>query len=177
MTTADRPDASSLLAEMERRPGHGRPPSSVIARLDEMFYAGRAPDPLPDGFMRGRFLVPSSWEPADLIVRRVVPLGLWEGKRFDRAAGRGVNVLRVPHTGVTSSSSIERYPFETRVAPAATNPDVAVLAIDYDVGANPRWVRPVLDEVVEIEPGSLLGKVHLRRRSRAYAVGFFALGA
>jgi hypothetical protein len=50
-----------------------------------------------------------------------------------------------------------------------------VLRIDYDVDGNPAWLRPVLDEVVEVEPRVLLGRMHVRWGSRRWALGYFAL--
>ena len=53
-----------------------------------------------------------------------------------------------------------------------------VLRIVYDHPSvpNPFPVRRVLDEVVEVEPGLLLGKAHLRGwGGRAWPVAFFAL--
>jgi hypothetical protein len=178
MTRSNATDAHSLFAEIEERLEPGREWASARERLQELFSTGRVPEPAPDGFMSGRALLLSVWEPADVLARRIAgAYKRWEGKRFDRSRGRGVNVLRPPRLRAASSERVERFPFETRVAPAASDRGLQVLAIDYDIPDNPRWVRTVLDEVVEVAPGCLLGKIHLRWGSTAYPVGFFALQA
>jgi hypothetical protein len=173
---ADAAAVRSLFEEVEGRLAPGRAWAEAAARLEELWCTGLAPNPVPDGFMRGRALLLSWSEPVDALARRVAgPHRRWEGKRFERGAARGVNVLRRPGGGPTDT--VERFPFAMRVAPAATDPSRDVLAIDYDVPENPRWVRPVLDEAVEAAPGCFVGRIHLRWGASAHPVGFFALEA
>lgn len=55
-------------------------------------------------------------------------------------------------------------------------PGTAVLRIDYDLEENPAWpVRLVLDEVVEVEPGLLLGQALLEVRRRWRRAAWFCL--
>jgi hypothetical protein len=122
-----------------------------------LFRHGRPPSPLPDGPYRGA-------------VRGY--RGAWLGKAFDRAAGRGINLF----------DDWERprraYPFWMTTGPGLREPDRDVLKIDYDLPGNPVWVRRVLDEVVEVAPGRLLGQVHLRLVPRVpFTVAYFELVA
>lgn len=51
-----------------------------------------------------------------------------------------------------------------------------VLKIDYAIPANPFWLRFILDEIVETEPGKLLGKVHIHLLPDLnFTLGFFTL--
>jgi hypothetical protein len=55
------------------------------------------------------------------------------------------------------------FAFRTYVAPGLSDPDRQVLKIDYDFPGNPRWsVRRILDELVQVEAGFYLGKVHVK---------------
>ncbi|HEX9236716.1 MAG TPA: hypothetical protein VF972_10610, partial [Actinomycetota bacterium] len=64
----------------------------------------------------------------------------------------------------------------TRVAPGAVDPDVEVLKIDYDFEANPGFlIRRILDEVVQVDAGTYLGKILFRIGPRLRPIGFFSL--
>ncbi len=80
----------------------------------------------------------------------------WRGKKFDASNMRGINVLQ------ENSATVERYPFVTKYSSGARDHSTQVLAIDYNIPSNPWWLRPVLDEVVEVAPGQYLGKMHVR---------------
>lgn len=163
---------------------------AILARLDGLFRAGPAPEPLPEGFLPGRLLTTSVWPALDFAVLRVARAWMpWQGKSFDPGAGTGVN--RFANTAGNRAAlkalfpryvperigaeAIEAFPFETRVAPGELDPGVAVLKIDYDFEPNPRLIRRVLDELVEVAPGRYLGKVLLRYRGAFRPVGFFSL--
>ncbi len=114
----------------------------LAGRSDEqqLFAAGTLPAPLPDGFFAGS---------ADV-------QGRWKGKQFDRAQARGINIFSA-RTG-----DRQLYPFRTSVGKGLRDTEKDVLQIDYDLEGNPFWLRPALDEVVQVEPGMLLGKLHYR---------------
>ncbi|MDB5195323.1 MAG: uncharacterized protein JWO84_507 [Parcubacteria group bacterium] len=115
--------------------------SQVLWTHDEdRFLSGTAAH-LPDGLYAGSLAGPS---------------GTWKGKRFDREAHRGVNIFATP-----SGLDAEKYPFTVSVGPG-THDSISVIRIDYNVAANPFWLRPVLDEIVEVAPGQYLGKLELR---------------
>jgi hypothetical protein len=166
-------EAHALLGEVEARLDGPSAWSWSLEQLNRLLRSGRVPTPTPDGFLRGRPLLLSVWEPLDALVRRVGgPHTLWEGKRFDADRAEGVNVLRMPGAG---SRPVERFPFRLHVAAGAVDPTVDVLKIDYDIAANQPWLRRVLDELVEIDDGCFLGKVLYRWGSSHRPVGFFVL--
>src|SRR5688500_17632343 len=66
----------------------------ALAELNEMFRAGRTPDPSPSGMLNGRLVTTSIWGPVDALGRRIASMWMpWLGKNFDPGVMRGVNVL------------------------------------------------------------------------------------
>ncbi len=108
------------------------------------FAEGHVPDPPPDGAYRGA--VPGyerlAW--------------FWHGKRFDAAAGTGVNLVG------DAAHVREACPFRTYVASRMDQQEGHVLRVDYDIPENPFWLRRCADELVELEPGRYLGKAFIR---------------
>jgi hypothetical protein len=161
----------------------------TLARLDELFRSGRAPDPRPDGALLGRPLTTAVWGPADRFALRLADLWMpWKGKRFAPATEWGVNqfdrsvlgAMRIIWPGHrperVAGGLVEAFPFRTRTEPGTVDPDVTVLAIDYDDEANPAFlVRRILDELVEVAPGTYLGKVLFRVRGTFHPIGYFSL--
>ena len=154
-----------------------------------MFRSGRAPDPLPEGMLRGALVTTSVWGPADSFVRRVARMWMpWLGKSFDPAALQGVNVLTISARGPMrvlwpsyepekeTGSQLEAFPFRNRIAPGELDPGVDVLKIDYNFEANPQLIiRRILDELVEVDEGFYLGKILFRRKGAWVPIGFFTL--
>lgn len=105
------------------------------------FLAGKAFSELPDGFWPGT---------------AEFPVGPWRGKRFYAAEARGVNVFG------DGDSRYEQYVFKMYQAPGLWDAAHTVTRIDYNLPGNPFWIRPAIDEVVEVAPGKLLGKIHYR---------------
>ena len=105
------------------------------------FAAGAAPNPLPNGLYRGSV-------PGHAVS--------WIGKKFNATDSTGINVFDVAGTPT------EKYPFKTFIGKGLYDIALDVLVIDYNIPANPFWLRPVLDEVAEITPGKYLGKLNLR---------------
>lgn len=122
--------------------------------FQKQFLFGTIPDPLPDGFYRGTLLGIKSG---------------WAGKEFDAQAKRGTNVFR-------GRDKFTRYPFTMEIGSALTDRDKDVLKIDYNIQGNLPWARLALDEVVQILPGHLLGKLHVRIIPfLPLTIGFFEL--
>jgi hypothetical protein len=160
----------------------------VLGRLDEIFRTGTVPDPPPDGFLPGRLVALSVWNPLDTAVEGLGSLWMpWQGKAFSPSSAAGVNRLttnaKLPLKALFPSytpeeltqENIDAFSFRTRVAPGAIDPDVQVLKIDYDFEDNPGLIRRILDELVQIGPGRYLGKILLRVRGEFRPIGFFAL--
>ena len=107
-----------------------------------VFLAGTIPSPAPDGLYNGN--VPGY-------------VTSWLGKKFDATSNTGTNVFK-DSTGVMT----EKYPFKTYSGKSVTDTQTDVLKIDYDSPQNPFWLRPVVDEIVQISPQTFLGKLQMR---------------
>lgn len=120
-----------------------------------LFGQGRVPTRMPDGFYAGSA---AGYE------------GTWKGKEFDASNMKGVNIFR------RRNADRRLYPFSMSTGKGVSDTELDVLRIDYDIDANPFWLRPVLDEVVEIEGGVLLGKLQYRLIPRKpFSIIFFRL--
>jgi hypothetical protein len=75
----------------------------------------------------------------------------WQGKEFFAAS----------KTGINNFSDGQRYKFKTYKAKSISS-DKEVLKIDYDIAGNPFWIRRIVDELVEAEPGKYQGKVYIK---------------
>jgi hypothetical protein len=173
-----------------RRIGSDR--EAAITELEELFSAG-APSEGIDGqtegilvgftlqslFDRGIAAITGAWMP-------------WAGKRFDAANGRGDNLLAKsakwpakllwPVYGTEDAGeNLVAFDFTTRVERGAVDPGLDVLVIDYaPVDSNPRVIiKSIRDELVEVVPGTHLGKMLWRTGSYEDAtyhlLAFFAL--
>ncbi len=110
---------------------------------DQVLFAnGTVPEPLPDGLYQGSVQGPAF---------------SWAGKKFDASHSVGINEFHA-----IDGLLAEKYPFVTTVAQGVNDTGVSVLDIDYNIPANPWWLRPVLDEIVQVSPDQYLGKMQLR---------------
>jgi hypothetical protein len=160
-----------------------------MEELNDLFRAGRVPDPPPDGLLRGRALTATIAPGFDAFGRRLAGIYMpWLGKKFDAASNEGVNVLAnsaiKPMKVMWPSyepvevfvDRVEAFRFRTRIETGAVDPDVEVLKIDYDFDANPSFIiRRVLDELVQVDDGLHLGKVLFRVRGELHPIGYFVL--
>jgi hypothetical protein len=177
------------LSEIESRVRPAGNRVRTLAELDALFHAGEIPDPLPDGFQRGTFVCTSIWGPLDRTFKRIGDMWMpWLGKSFDASTSTGINVLassaRQPMKALWPShrprpagnGRIEAFPFRNRIGTGEIDVDLKVYKIEYDFDANPSFViRRVLDEVVQIDDGLLLGKILFRVGSVYHPIGFFSL--
>lgn len=112
------------------------------------FLAGRVPQPSLDGFYKGNHQNG----------------GTWQGKKFDAAAQRGINVF----------GSSEKYSFATSNQRSLSGgPDV--LRLDYNQDGNPWWIRLITDEIAQTPNGKLQGKVYLRLGPLTLTMTYFEL--
>jgi len=158
-------------------------------KLDELFREG-LPAKDVDGRTEGILVMPLIQRQVDSVLGRITGAWMpWMGKRIDRGAAHGDNVLRNdarwpakllwPLYGTKALGDARAaFDFETRVEPGKADPDVDVLVIDYSVvDSNPRFIiKKIRDELVEVAPGANLGKVLWRGGGDSYTlIGFFAL--
>lgn len=80
----------------------------------------------------------------------------WLGKKFNAATHSGINLF-----STASGTFIEKYPFTLSIGPGVHD-NRLVVQIEYNSLTNPLWLRPVLDEIVEVAPGEYLGKLQVR---------------
>lgn len=86
----------------------------------------------------------------------------WQGKKFTPEKSSGINVF----------SDGERYTFKTY---AKSYGNKQRLVLDYDVSGNPWWIRLIVDEMVEVEPGQYQGKVYAKIGPLKLPVTYFQL--
>ena len=163
--------------------------AAAAAELDAIFRNGTPPGDL-DGATDGILVMTTTNPVVDAAARFVTNLWMpWQGKRFDLAAGTGDNRM-------TSSAKLPSkllwplykmkdaadgklaFDFKTYQDAGKQDPDVQVMVIDYaDVKENPYVIiRSIRDELVEVVPGTYLGKILFRLpRDRYEMIGFFAL--
>jgi hypothetical protein len=184
-------DVKRTLEDIQERLQPNEVRGWAIEALNEMFRAGRAPEPQPEGFLAGRLVTMSLWAPSDALTRRVAGMWMpWLGKSFDPTTQTGVNVLIPSAKGPMKAfwpsyeperelaDRIEAFPFKTRIAPGEVDPEVQVLKIDYNSDPNPNLIiRRILDELVQVDDKLYLGKILFRRQGSWLPIGFFSLEA
>ena len=189
MQTIPRGETTSAIADIQKRLHPKAMRADALAELNHLFASGRPPEPPLRGFLPGELVTMSLTRPADAFVRWVSSLYMpWLGKAFDPESNRGINVLRSAARSqmkvlwrsyepkVSSDGNLDAFPFNTRIAPGALDPNVDVLKIDYDFDENPSFIiRHILDELVQIDEGFYLGKILYRTRNAWHPIGFFSL--
>ncbi|GAB7142172.1 hypothetical protein [Mycobacterium riyadhense] len=163
--------------------------TAADAQLNAIFRLGTPPTSL-DGPTNGILVMTTINPVLDAAVRLVTSLWMpWQGKRFDAAKRTGDN--RMISTAELPSKLLWplykmkdaadgklAFDFKTYSDAGKRDPDVQVMVIDYaEVGDNPRLIiRSIRDELVEVVPGTYLGKILFRLPRNRYAmIGFFAL--
>lgn len=159
------------------------------AELNELFRAGSPARGL-DGPTDGILVLTTTTRLTDAALKALTSSWMpWEGKRFDAEAGTGDNrmtddatlvgkVLWPLYSMKDSPAGKTAFDFTTYVEAGEEDPDREVMVIDYaDIKDNPRLlIRSIRDELVELVPGSYLGKVLYRLPTKSYAkLGYFAL--
>jgi hypothetical protein len=161
----------------------------ALEKLGRLFRLGTVPH--PDGRYEGELVALSTGLLSDPFFEWLTRIYLpWLGKTFDAGKAAGDNVFRDnawskatgrfgwPGYRVPSDDpkhTVRVFPFKTYVGPGIEDPDVQVLKIDYTDSSNPLPVRRVVDEVVELPGGYVLGKAHMRGLREFRRVAFFGL--
>ncbi len=157
--------------------------------LNELFRAGSPAEGL-DGPTDGILVLTTTTPLTDPAFKALTSVWMpWEGKRFDAESGTGDNRMTDQATVISkvlwprysmrdTPAGKTAFDFTTYLDDGAEDPDRRVMVIDYaDVADNPRLIiRSIRDELVELVPGSYLGKVMFRLPTGSYAkLGYFAL--
>lgn len=145
---------------------------------EDSFSRGTVPSPLPTGPHKGA---------AHVLYGAKVG---WLGKTFTASEqGGGVNVFsgtgqrlaavltpRYKKFATQPDGTVTAYEFRTSAGPSIKNANQQVLKLDYNFDANPGLIRVIFDEVVQIDPGRLLGKIYLQLLPGWFlTLGYFAL--
>ena len=157
--------------------------------LGRLFRLG-AP-PRPDGRYDGELVAISTGLLSDPFFEWMTRLYLpWLGKTFDAAGQTGDNVFhdnawskateilgwpeyRIPTEDLPGTVRV--FPFHTFEAAGLEDQDVRVLRVHYADSPNPLPVKRIVDEVVELPGGYILGKAHMRGLREFRRVAFFGL--
>lgn len=162
---------------------------AALARLADLFRGGTPPtdmDGPTEGALVGFVLHPTFDRAVAALASRWLP---WAGKRFHADASGGDNLLlrsaRWPSKLLwpaypmrDAGERLAAFDFKTRVERGALDPETDVVVIDYaPVDSNPRLViKQIRDELVEVAPGTHLGKMLWRHRDGRHSLlAYFAL--
>jgi hypothetical protein len=160
----------------------------AAAELADLFGCG-SPSRGLDGPTDGILVAPLIHPRVDGLLRTLTRHWMpWMGKSFDGGAQLGFNrlvgsarflgyALFPLYRGRDVAEGLEGFDFVTRIEPGAAEPAVDVLVIDYEpVEKNPNLIiRQIRDELVEIVPGTHLGRILYRTKSGYANIGYFAL--
>jgi hypothetical protein len=141
------------------------------------FVGGSLPEPPPDGFYRGS---------AYLLGNRPVP---WLGKSFESSNEKGFNIFTPQGASllkiltplyklfrVNTDGNTDAYYFKTSTSEGFRDRQIDTFKLDYDSPENPFLIRIILDEIVQLESGEYLGKVHMKVFPGYYStIGYFGL--
>jgi hypothetical protein len=161
----------------------------AIETLSRLFRLGKVPN--PDGRFEGELIGLSTGLLSDPFFDWMTRIYLpWLGKTFDAEGHTGDNVfidnawsratgkLGWPEYRVqieTPPHTVRVFPFKSAPAAAVEDEGLTVLHLDYGHSPNPLPVRRIVDEVVELPGGYLLGKAHMRGLREFRRVCFFGL--
>ncbi|MCV7199412.1 hypothetical protein [Mycobacterium angelicum] len=163
--------------------------AAAEAQLNAIFKLGTAPASL-DGPTNGILVMTTTNPLVDAAVRFVTGLWMpWQGKRFDSEARTGdnriISAAKLPSKLLWPLYKMKdgtdgklAFDFKTYRDAGKCDPGVEVMVIDYsDVKENPYLIiRSIRDELVEVVPGTYLGKILFKvPRGRYEMIGFFAL--
>lgn len=129
-----------------------------------------------DGALIGRMLAVRGLPgPIAGAVRRFAasPSFVWEGKTFQASSDtRGVGHNRVFVPRALGRQNL--FPFDTLFGPSAID-GKPTLILDYDLDANPSYIRHIHDEIREVSPGLFLGPAMWKGERDKSLVLWFAL--
>ncbi len=162
-----------------------------LEALNEAFRGGRPPQPPIDGSCDGELVALADLGVTLPFARTLLAMWLpWKGKYLSASESCGDNIfgqnyrwlfkLLYPfYRGIieVDSQTFRALKFKTSIKPGLDDTDRQVLNIDYDLPDNPKLtIRPIIDELMEVDPGVYLGKIHFKWWwGKRQMVGYFSL--
>jgi hypothetical protein len=162
-----------------------------LAALERLFREGAVPNPPPDGPYHGELIGVDIAPLVTPLVEWLTSFAMpWKGKFLIAADARGDNIFSRKWRGALrvlfpfyrgnrdyDAQTFRAFMFATSVARGKVDADRDVFRIDYDRPDNPALtIRRIVDEIVEVEPGVYLGKIHFHWWwGRWQMIGYFAL--
>lgn len=157
-------------------------------QLADLFSCGQ-PSRNLDGPTDGILVAPLIHPRVDALARILTHFWMpWQGKRFNAEANLGDNrmvgsfafvgrMLWPLYSSRSGPGGRLAFDFETRIERGGIEPAVDVFVIDYaPIEKNPGLIiRSIRDELVEIVPGTHLGRILYRRGDGYDNWGYFAL--
>ena len=147
--------------------------------------------PAPDGRYQGELVALSTGLLSDPFFEWLTRIYLpWQGKNFVAATRSGDNIFhdnawaratsRFGWPGYriesdTPPGTVRVFPFKTSVSLDIEEEETQVLRLDYADPVNPLPVRRIVDEIVELPGGYILGKTHMRGIRELRRVCYFGL--
>lgn len=157
--------------------------------LRRLFRLGTIP--APDGRYQGELIALSTGLLSDPFFEWLTRIYLpWQGKNFVAATQSGDNIFqdnvwsratgRLGWPGYrvesdTPAGTVRVFPFKTTVSLDIEEEEVQVLKLEYSDPANPLPIRRIVDEIVELPGGYILGKTHMRGVRELRRVCYFGL--
>jgi hypothetical protein len=157
--------------------------------LRRLFRTGTVP--APDGRYQGELVAMSTGLLSDPFFEWLTRVYLpWQGKNFIAAEQSGDNVFldnawsratsRIGWPGYriesdTPPGTVRVFPFKTSISLDIEEEETQVFRLDYADPINPLPVRRIVDEIVELPGGYMLGKSHMRGIRELRRVCFFGL--
>lgn len=127
-------------------------------RLNKMFRESYIGKYLPQGAYAGVAFVPTEF------TRN------WQGKNFSESTSSGINLFN------DELLREEKYVFKMQKTKSISEKYLDVIQLDYNTDENPAWLKPVVDEIVNIGDGKYLGKVYYRLiPGLPFALAYFTL--
>ncbi len=160
--------------------------------LDTLFRAGAPPVPPLDGPYDGELVALDVAPGVTQLLEWLTSLWMpWKGKHLSQEQEQGDNVfaardrlalrLAFPfydHIRPAGPDTIRAFTFRTSVRAGRVDPDRRVFNIDYDIPENPGTIRRIVDELMQVDEGVHLGKIHFKWWcGRWQMIGYFALRA
>ncbi len=164
--------------------------SKGLSALNDLFRSGKPPEPVLNGPYNGELICldmgPGVTQFFELVTSLWMP---WQGKHMNLEVSTGDNIIRrrsrwffyvfYPfYKGIIENGNepFRAFVFKTSVGAGKQDTDIQVFKLDYASDKNPALtIRPILDEVTQVDNGVYLGKIHFKWFSKWKMIGYFSL--